>query len=104
MAVSVLARQSEDKITRQAYQRRKDEIYFYNMEKLEFQSKLEQERKRTEQERKRTEQERKRAEQERKRAEQEQKKAEQEHKRAELAEAEIAKLRKENEELRATQA
>jgi len=76
MAVSVLARQSEDKIARQAYQRRKDEIYFYNMEKLEFQSKLEQERKR----------------------------AEKERKRAEQAEAEIAKLRKENEGLRATQA
>ena len=30
MAVSALARQSEDKIIRQAYQRRKDEIYFYN--------------------------------------------------------------------------
>ena len=97
MAVSTLVRQSEDKIARQAYQRRKDEIYFYNMEKLEFQSKLEQQRKRTEQEQKRTEKERKRAEKERKRAEQEQK-------RAELAEAEIAKLRKENEELRATQA
>ena len=31
MAVSALARQSEDKIIRQAYQRRKDEIYFNNM-------------------------------------------------------------------------
>jgi len=31
MAVSALARQSEDKILRQAYQRRKDEIYFNNM-------------------------------------------------------------------------
>jgi len=30
MAVSALARQGEDKIIRQAYQRRKDEIYFYN--------------------------------------------------------------------------
>ena len=29
MAVTALAMQSEDKITRQAYQRRKDEIYFY---------------------------------------------------------------------------
>ena len=33
MAVSAIARQSEDKIMRQAYQRRKDEIYFYNMER-----------------------------------------------------------------------
>ena len=31
MAVSAIARQSEDKIMRQAYQRRKDEIYFNNM-------------------------------------------------------------------------
>ena len=31
MAVSTLALQSEDKYTRQAYQRRKDEIYFYDM-------------------------------------------------------------------------
>jgi len=31
MAVSALARQSEDKVIRQAYQRRKDEIYFNNM-------------------------------------------------------------------------
>jgi len=32
MAVSAIARQSEDKIMRQAYQRRKDEIYFHNVE------------------------------------------------------------------------
>ena len=31
MAVSTLQLQSEDKYTRQAYQRRKDEIYFYDM-------------------------------------------------------------------------
>ena len=31
MAVSTLATQSEDKYARQAYQRRKDEVYFYNM-------------------------------------------------------------------------
>ena len=31
MAVATLARQSEDKYARQAYQRRQDEIYFYNM-------------------------------------------------------------------------
>ena len=31
MAVSALARQSEDKVIRQAYQRRKDEIYFNDM-------------------------------------------------------------------------
>ena len=33
MAMSAIARQSEDKIMRQAYQRRKDEIYFNNMER-----------------------------------------------------------------------
>jgi len=45
MAVSAIARQSEDKIMRQAYQRRKDEIYFYNMERAELEEtkhKLEQ--------------------------------------------------------------
>ena len=31
MAVSALARQSEDKIIRQAYQRRQDEIFFNDM-------------------------------------------------------------------------
>ena len=39
MAVSTLARHGEDKITRQAYQRRKDEIYFYNKEKYEYERK-----------------------------------------------------------------
>ena len=32
MAVSAIARQSEDKAVRQAYQRRKDEIYFHKRE------------------------------------------------------------------------
>ena len=32
MAVSAIAKQSEDKLIRQAYQRRKDEIYFHNVE------------------------------------------------------------------------
>ena len=32
MAVSAIARQSEDKIMRQAYQRRRDEIFFHNAE------------------------------------------------------------------------
>ena len=35
MAVTALQRQSEDKIIRQAYQRRKDEIYFYNKERAD---------------------------------------------------------------------
>jgi len=42
MAVSAIARQSEDKIMRQAYQRRKDEIYFNNLEREENRQKLEQ--------------------------------------------------------------
>ena len=52
MAVSALARQSEDKIIRQAYQRRKDEIYFYNKnmaEKEQAERRAEQERRRAEQ-------------------------------------------------------
>jgi len=32
MAVSAISKQSEDKIMRQAYQRRKDDIYFHNVE------------------------------------------------------------------------
>ena len=48
MAVSAVARQSEDKIMRQAYQRRKDEIYFNNLEREEDRRKLEQERQRAE--------------------------------------------------------
>ena len=42
MAISTLARQGEDKIARQAYQRRQDEIYFYNKEKSEYERRLEE--------------------------------------------------------------
>jgi len=42
MVVTTLARQSEDKIIRQAYQRRKDEIYFHNKEKQDYQIQLDQ--------------------------------------------------------------
>ena len=52
MAVSTLARQSEDKYTRHAYQRRKDDIYYNNM----YIARAEQERQRAEQERQRAEQ------------------------------------------------
>jgi predicted transposase/invertase (TIGR01784 family) len=41
MALSALSRQSEDKIIRQAYQRRKDEIYFYNKERADDRLKME---------------------------------------------------------------
>jgi hypothetical protein len=40
MAVSTLARQSEDKYARQAYQRRKDDIYYYNKEKYEYEQRI----------------------------------------------------------------
>ena len=79
MAVSAIARQSEDKIMRQAYQRRKDEIYFNNLERAEDRRKLEQAEYK--------------AEQEQRRAEQEQRRAEQEQRRAEQAEAENEQLR-----------
>ena len=72
VAVSTLARQGEDKYVRQAYQRRQDEIYFYNKnmaERDEYKRQAEQERLRAEQERLRAEQERLRAEQEQSRAE-----------------------------------
>jgi len=65
MAVSALARQSEDKIIRQAYQRRKDDIYFYNKnmaKKAEAEQRAEQAERMIEQERNRAEQERSRAE------------------------------------------
>lgn len=37
-----MAKQSEDKILRQAYQRRKDEIYFYNKERADDRRIIEQ--------------------------------------------------------------
>jgi uncharacterized coiled-coil protein SlyX len=40
MAVSTLARQGLDKVARQAYQRRKDEIHFYIKEKQDSENKL----------------------------------------------------------------
>ena len=83
MAVSTLIRQSEDKIIRQAYQRRQDEIYYFIMSMSE-----------------RDEYKRK-AEEEGQRAEEERERAEKEKQRAETAEAEIEKLRREIEELRA---
>ena len=56
MAVSALVRQSEDKIVRQAYQRRKDEIYFYNKERADDKRRAEQAERRTEQAERRAEQ------------------------------------------------
>lgn len=48
MAVSAIARQSEDKIIRQAYQRRKDEIFFHNAELEQITRRAEQDRQRAE--------------------------------------------------------
>jgi len=42
MAVSNLAQHSEDKYTRQAYQRRQDEIYFYNKEIAGYKQQIEE--------------------------------------------------------------
>ena len=75
MAISALQRQSEDKLIRQAYQRRKDEIYFFNKSMAEKEL----------------------AEQ---RAEKEQRRAEQEQRRAEQAETRIELLLREIEALR----
>jgi len=55
-AVSALARQSEDKYVRQAYQRRQDEIYFYNKQIQEYQHREEAAELRIEQEQRRAEQ------------------------------------------------
>ena len=82
MAVATLARQGEDKYARQAYQRRKDEIYFYNMRMQQ-----------AEREKQRAEQEKQRAEQEKQRAEQERQRAEQEKQRADRLQEEVETLR-----------
>jgi len=42
MAMTALQRQSEDEIIRQAYQRREDEIYFYNKERADDRKIMEQ--------------------------------------------------------------
>jgi len=49
MAMTALERQSEDKIIRQAYQRRKDETYFHNKELADNILIAEQERRRADQ-------------------------------------------------------
>jgi len=51
MAVSAIERQSQDKVARQAYQRRQDEIYFHMAELASHLQTAEQERQRAEQER-----------------------------------------------------
>jgi len=55
-AVSALARQSEDKYARQAYERRQDEIYFYNKELQDNKRRAEQAEKKIEQAEKKIEQ------------------------------------------------
>jgi predicted transposase/invertase (TIGR01784 family) len=75
MAVSAIARQSEDKIMRQAYQRRQDELYFHNLEVQQLTDRVEQSDRR----------------------------AEQSDRRAEKAEAEIEQLRQQIATLQANQ-
>ena len=113
VAVSTLARQSEDKYIRQAYQRRQDESYFFNknmFEKAKFKQEAEEANQRAEQADQRAEQERQRAEQADRRAEQADRRAEQERQhteqekyRAERAEAENEKLRQQIATLQASQ-
>jgi len=55
MAVSAVARQSEDKIMRQAYQRRKDEIFFNDLERAEARQRAELAERRAELAERRTE-------------------------------------------------
>ena len=85
MAISNLARYGEDKITRQSYQRRLDEIYFYNKNIADYKRQIEQAQRRAEQ-----------AEAEIKL---EQRRAEQAEAEIKLAEAENEKLRQELAEL-----
>jgi predicted transposase/invertase (TIGR01784 family) len=85
VAISNLARYGEDKITRQAYQRRLDEIYFYNKNIADYKQQIEQAQRM--------------AEQEQRRAEQAEAEFQQEQRRAEQAEAENKKLRQELAEL-----
>ena len=80
MAVTALTKQSEDKIIRQAYQRRQDEIYFHNKQIADYTRLIEQERLKTE-------------EAERK-IEMAERKTEQAERKIEQSEAEIEKLRK----------
>ena len=75
MAVSTLARLSEDKFKRQAYQKRQDEIMLYNKRLSDLTLRAEQAEHREAQEQRRAEQEQRRAEQEQRRAEQEQRRA-----------------------------
>jgi len=106
MAVSKLVLQSEDKLTRQAYQRREDEIRFHRLEIFQAEQKMEQERQRAEEAEERAELERLRAEQERQRAEEAEEKIEQEKLRAEREKqrAEEAEEKIEQEKQRAEEA
>jgi len=81
MAVSTLALQSEDKYTRQAYQRRQDEIYFFNKNMFE---KAQAERRAVQLEIEIEQAERKTAQAERKTAQAEQKTAQAERKTAQI--------------------
>ena len=94
MAVSALAVLSEDKVTRQAYEKRQEEIMLYHNKIKGFIRTIEQERLKAEQERRKAEQAKLGEEQEKRRAEQAERALEK--KDAELAKqtAEIEKLNK----------
>ena len=95
MAVSVLALQSEDKLVRQAYQRRKDEIFFYNKSLIErdaYKHKVEQAMQKVKHEAQRANQEAQRAKQETMRANQEAQRANQAERQLADKDAIIAEL------------
>ena len=82
MAVSTLAKLSQDTLARLDYLKRQDEIMLWNMRIQKYEREI-----------RKLEEERSNIEQERQKAEQMQRRAEQEQRRAEAAEAENEKLR-----------
>ena len=88
MAVSTLARLSQDKLTRLDYLKRQDEIMLYNMRIQEYEREAKRQQRIAELERQNAEQERQNAEQERQNAELQQR-------RAEAFEAELKKSKQE---------
>ena len=93
MAVSALVRLSKDKLKRQEYLKRQDEIMLYNKRLNDLVNKIGQERQKAEQERQKAEQAVQKEEQERLRADKEKLRADREKLRAETAETELKKLR-----------
>jgi chromosome segregation ATPase len=101
MAVSTLARLSEDKIARQAYRRRQDDINSYNMQINNYKRSIEEEKQRAGKEKQRAEKEKQRAEKEKQRAEKEKQRAEKAESILASQEATNANLEKKITELKA---